>query len=80
MERLLIIRSLALVRGLRSCRVSNPPYPHVDMMRGLSVMIAGDFVRGGAVEDIGYLLDNGVRVALYYGLPPPPGTLWPICN
>ena len=28
---------------------------------------AGDFVRGGQVADIAYLLDSGVRVALVYG-------------
>jgi carboxypeptidase D len=27
----------------------------------------GDYARGGYLEDIGYLLDNGVKVALMYG-------------
>jgi len=31
-------------------------------------VIAGDFVRGGQIESISYLLQNGVRVALIYGM------------
>lgn len=29
--------------------------------------ITGDFTKGGLVEDIGYVLDRGVKVALMYG-------------
>lgn len=28
----------------------------------------GDYPRGGFTEDIGYLLDNGVKVAMVYGM------------
>lgn len=32
-----------------------------------NIFTAGDMPRGGELDDIGYLLDKGVRVALIYG-------------
>jgi len=31
------------------------------------VYVAGDMPRGGEIDDLAYLLDRGVRVALIYG-------------
>jgi hypothetical protein len=45
------------------------PLNYTDVMESVNQVFSkvGDMARGGFIEDMGYLLDTGVKVAMVYG-------------